>query len=59
MNTASQTNRRLDVRRLATVINDLENGKLAGRGAERKAAYAVKALEGAGVDVAAACRKYS
>lgn len=58
MNTETETTRRINVRRLATVINAYENGKLSGRWAERGAAYAVKALEDAGVNVAAACRKY-
>lgn len=49
----------LNVAALARTINDFEAGKLTGRGAERRAAYAVKALEDNGISPAEACRKYA
>lgn len=56
MNTATDTNR-LTIRELVAIIVAIEGGTYAGPA--RDGDVAVTALEAAGVDVAAACRKYS
>lgn len=56
MNTATDTDR-LTVRKLVAIIVAVESGAYAGPAQDGDAAVA--ALEDAGVDVAAACRKYS